>query len=38
MSERGEVSVMACALVLLLVLVGFLIGIMGGIDSAGANA
>ena len=29
---------MACALVLLLVLAGFLIGIMGGIDSAGANA
>ena len=38
MSERGQVSVMACALVLLLVLAGFLIGIMGGIDSAGANA
>jgi len=37
-SERGQVSVMACALVLLLVLAGFLIGIMGGIDSAGANA
>jgi cell wall-associated NlpC family hydrolase len=36
--ERGQVSVMACALVLLLVLAGFLIGIMGGIDSAGANA
>ena len=29
---------MACALVLLLVLAGFLIGILGGIDSAGANA
>ena len=38
MSERGQVSVMACALVLLLVLAGFLIGILGGIDSAGANA
>jgi cell wall-associated NlpC family hydrolase len=37
-SERGQVSVMACALVLLLVLAGFLIGILGGIDSAGANA
>src|SRR4051812_30078909 len=29
---------MACALVLLLVLTGFLIGTLGGIDSAGANA
>ena len=38
MNERGQVSVMACALVLLLVLAGFLIGILGGIDSAGANA
>ena len=38
MSERGQVSVMACALVLLLVLAGFLIGLLGGIDSAGANA
>jgi cell wall-associated NlpC family hydrolase len=38
LSERGQVSVMACALVLLLVLAGFLIGILGGIDSAGANA
>jgi cell wall-associated NlpC family hydrolase len=37
-NERGQVSVMACALVLLLVLAGFLIGILGGIDSAGANA
>jgi len=37
-SERGQVSVMACALVLLLVLAGFLIGMLGGIDSAGANA
>jgi cell wall-associated NlpC family hydrolase len=37
-NERGQVSVMACALVLLLVLAGFLIGMLGGIDSAGANA
>jgi cell wall-associated NlpC family hydrolase len=37
-SERGQISVMACALVLLLVLAGFLIGILGGIDSAAANA
>jgi hypothetical protein len=37
-SERGQVSVMACALVLVLVLAGFLIGILGGIDSVGANA
>ncbi len=38
MSERGQVSVMACALVVLLVVAGFLIGVLGGIDSAGANA
>src|SRR4051794_4667640 len=37
-SERGQVSVMACALVLLLVVAGFLLGPLGGIDSAGANA
>src|SRR4051794_27958350 len=37
-SERGQVSVMACALVLLLVVAGFLLGTLGGIDSAGANA
>jgi cell wall-associated NlpC family hydrolase len=37
-NERGQVSVMACALVLLLVLAGFLIGILGSIDTAGANA
>ena len=38
MTERGQVSVMACALVVLLVVAGFVIGVLGGIDSAGANA
>src|SRR6476661_10849573 len=37
-NDRGQVSVMACALVVLLVVAGFVIGVLGGIDSAGANA
>ena len=38
MSERGQISVMGCGLLVLLVLAGFLLGILGGIDQAGAGA
>ena len=36
MSERGQISVAACGLLLALVLGGVLIGMLGGIDRAGA--
>ena len=36
--QRGQVSVMGCGLLVLLVLAGFLIGILGSIDADGGSA
>ena len=37
MSERGQISVVACGLIVLLVLAGMLIGFLGGVDQSGAG-
>ena len=37
MNERGQISVAACGLLVLLVLAGALIGYLGGIDQSGAG-
>ena len=37
MNERGQISIAACGLLVLLVLAGALIGYLGGIDQSGAG-